>query len=167
MAVNKALDQWKSMAALPAAVKQSLPAVFGDKMDETAVSRFVHQLDTYFDLVDLKDNSKRGQIAVTLLKGSAYTWYSIQGNVTGWVRLKAALLGYLKPADYAYKTRQSLAIWTQKGGITEYIVGFSEYYTQCSDINDTEALFCFLDGLSPQLQAFVCMQRPNDLQAAM
>ena len=46
-------------------------------MDGTTVSRFVHQLDTYFDLVDLKDDSKRVQIAFTLLEGSAYTWYSI------------------------------------------------------------------------------------------
>ena len=69
-------------------------------------------MDTYFNLVDLKDDSKRGQIAVILLEGLAYTSYSIQDNVTGWVRLKAALLGYFKPADYAYKTRQALAKWT-------------------------------------------------------
>ena len=86
-------------------------------------------MDTYFDLVGLKDDSKRGQIAVTLLEGLVYTWYSVQGNVTGWVRLKAAILGYFKPANYAYKTRQALAKWTQKGGITDYIVGFSEQYT--------------------------------------
>ena len=96
-----------------------------------------------------------------------YTWYSVQGNVTSWLRLKAALLGYFKPADYAYKTRQSLANWTQKGSTSEYIVGFSERYTQCSDIDGAEALFCFLDGLLPQLPAFVHMQRPNNLQAAM
>ena len=57
-AVNEAIWQQKSTAALPAAVKPSLPAAFGGKMDGTAVSKFVHQLDTYFDLVDLKDNSK-------------------------------------------------------------------------------------------------------------
>ena len=62
-------------------------------------------MDTYFNLVDLKDDSKRGQIAVTLLEGLAHTWYSVQGNITSWVRLKAALLGYSKPADYAYKSR--------------------------------------------------------------
>ena len=95
-------------------------------MDGPTVSRFSHQLDTYFDLVDLKDEAKRGQIAVTLLKGSVYTWYSIQGKIISWVRLKAVLLGYFKPVDYAYTTRQSLAKWTQKGGIAEYIVGFSE-----------------------------------------
>ena len=71
------------MAALPAALKPSMLATFGGKMDETPVSGFVHQLDTYFDLVDLKDNSKQGQIAVTLLEGLAYTWHSVQVNVTG------------------------------------------------------------------------------------
>ena len=113
-------------------------------MDGTTVSRLVHQLDTYLDLVDLKDNSKRGQIAVTLLEGSAYTWYSVQRNVTGWVRFKLALLGYYKPANYAYKMQQSLAKWTQKGGITEYIVGYSECYTQCSDVDGAKALFISL-----------------------
>ena len=58
--VNEALRQQKTMTALPAAVKPSLPATFGGKMDGTTVSRFVHQLDTYFDLVDLKDDSKKG-----------------------------------------------------------------------------------------------------------
>ena len=86
-----------------------------------------------------------------MLEGSAYTRYSVQGNITGWVRLKAALLGYCKPADYAYKTRQAVAKWTQKGGITEYIVGFYELFTQCSDIDGAEVLLRFLDGLSPQL----------------
>ena len=124
-------------------------------------------MDTYFDLVDLKDDSKQSQIAVTLLEWLAYTWYNVQGNVTGWVRLKVTLLGYFKPADYAYKTRQALAKCTRKGGITEYIVGFSERLTQCSDVDGAEALFRFLDGLSPQLQAIVCMQRPCDLQDAM
>ena len=102
-----------------------------------------------------------------MLDGPAFTWYSIQGNVIGWAALKAALLGYFKPADYTFKTRQSLAKWTQKGGLTEHIVGFSEWYTQCSNVDEAEALFSFLDGLSRQLQAFVRMQKPNDLQSAM
>ena len=73
--VNEALQQQKPMAALPAAVKPSLLAMFEGKMDGTTVSRLAHQLDTYFELVDLKDDAKRGQIAVTLLEGPAYTLY--------------------------------------------------------------------------------------------
>ena len=41
-AVNEALRQQKSMAGLPAAIKPSLPAGFGGKMDRMTVSRFVH-----------------------------------------------------------------------------------------------------------------------------
>ena len=75
--------------------------------------------------------------------------------MTGWTNLKGALLGYFKPADYTFKTRQVLAKWTQRGSITDYIVGFSERYTQCVDFNDAEALFCFLDGLQGDIQAWV------------
>ena len=41
-AANEALCQQKTMTALPAAVKPSLLATFGGKMDGTTVSRFVH-----------------------------------------------------------------------------------------------------------------------------
>ena len=73
------------------------------------------------------------------------------------MNLKGALLDYLKPADYAFKTRQALAKRTQQGSITDYIAGFSEWYTQCVDVNDAEALFHFLDGLQGDIQAWVCM----------
>ena len=59
-----------------------------------------------------------------MLDRLAFTWYSIQGNVTGWVALKAALLGYFKPADYAYKTRQALSKCSQQWMVTEYIMQF-------------------------------------------
>ena len=86
-----------------------------------------------------------------MLDGPAYTWYSIQENVTGWAALKAALLGYFKPADYAYKTRQALAKCSQRGSVTECIISFSEKYTQCSDVHSAEAMFWFIDGLQPSV----------------
>ena len=67
--------------------------------------------------------------------------------MSGWTNLRVALLDYFKPADYDFKTRQALAKWTQRGSVTDYIVGFSEWYTQCVDVNEAEALFRFLDRL--------------------
>ena len=69
--------------------------------------------------------------------------------------LKGALLDYFQPADYAFKTHQALSKWTQRGSITDYIIGFSAWYTQCVDVNDTEALFHFLDDLQGDIQAWV------------
>ena len=58
-AVNEGLCQ-KPQPKLPPLVKPVLPPAFHSKMDGTSVSKFVHQLDVYFDLVDLSDDVKRG-----------------------------------------------------------------------------------------------------------
>ena len=65
--------------------------------------------------------------------------------------MKAVLLGYFKPADYAHKMRQALDKCSQCGTVTEYIMYFSEKYTQCSDVDSTEAMFRFIDGLQPSV----------------
>ena len=71
--------------------------------------------------------------------------------MTGWAALKAALLGYFKPADYAYKTRPALAKCSQRGSVTEYIMSFSEKYTQCSNVESAKAMFRFIDSLQPSV----------------
>ena len=53
--------------------------------------------------------------------------------------------------DYAVKTRQALAKWNQKGSVIKYIVGFSEWHTQCTNVNEADVLFCFVDGLSANI----------------
>ena len=74
--MNEALRQ-KPQPKLPPSVKPALPPAFHGKMDGTSVSKFVHQLDTYFDLVDLLDDMKRGKVAVELLEGQVHTWYQV------------------------------------------------------------------------------------------
>ena len=54
-----------------------LPALFTGRMDGVLVSRFVHQLDNYFEIVELNDDVKMGQIAITLLEGTAYNWFAV------------------------------------------------------------------------------------------
>ena len=103
--------------------------------------------------MELTDKVKRAQIAVTLLKDSAFTWYKIQGVTAahGWLRLCNAMMCYFKPANYTFKTRLVLLKWQQRGSVTEYIVGFSEKHIACADVNANEALFHFLDGLQPSI----------------
>ena len=88
--------------------------------------RFCDQLDLYFDPVGLKDDKKCAQISVTLLGGLAYLWYASQGVTVrlSWPRLKATMLAYFKPPDYAFKARQELSSWKQRGNVTDYVMGF-------------------------------------------
>ena len=80
-------------------------------MDRVSMIRFTHKLDTYFELVGLTDNVKKAQIAVTLLKDSAFTWYQTQGATAthGWLRLRNVMMHYFKPADYAFKIHLALS----------------------------------------------------------
>ena len=59
-AVNAAQrQQAKPSPSLPAAAKPALPANFVGKIDGTSVSRFGHQFDVYFNLVELTDDIKQ------------------------------------------------------------------------------------------------------------
>ena len=71
--------------------------------------------------------------------------------VHGWLQLCNAIVRYSKPVDYAFKTQLALSKWQQRGSVTDYIVGFSEWYTACADVDANEALFRFLDGLQPSV----------------
>ena len=62
---------------LSTTVKPSLPAPFTGRMDGISVSRFVYSLDNYFRIVELTDDVKMGQIAIILLEGTAYNWFSV------------------------------------------------------------------------------------------
>ena len=65
----------------------------------------------------------------------------------GWLQLRNDMLRYFKPADYAFKTQLALANWQQRGSVPDYIVGFSERYIACADVDANEALFHFPDSL--------------------
>ena len=46
-------------------------------------------------------------------------------------------------------------------------MGFSEWYTQCTNVNEAEAMFQFVDDLTANIQACVRTQKPVNLQSAM
>ena len=54
-----------------------MPALFTGKMDSVCVSKFVYQLDNHFRIIDLNDDVKMGQIAITLLEGTTYNWFTV------------------------------------------------------------------------------------------
>ena len=63
--------------SFPVKIKPSLPAPFTRRMDGVSVSRFVHQLDNCFRIIELNDDVKMGKISITLLEGTAYNWFAV------------------------------------------------------------------------------------------
>lgn len=54
----------------------------------------------------------------------------------------------------------------QKGDITTYVTGFLQKLTECTDVDENEALYHFLEGLKPEVQWWVRNSKPRDLAAA-
>ena len=63
--------------SLPTTVKPSLPVPFTGRMDGVSVISFLHLLDNYFRIVELTDDKKKGQIAITLLEGTVYNLFAV------------------------------------------------------------------------------------------
>ena len=105
------------------------------------------------------DQVKQAQLAVTCLTGTAYTWYAVRGfspATTRWGSLKSALLGYFRPPDYAHKTRVELSKCRQGGrDVTAYVAQYSACLNECTDVDEAEALFRFIDGLHADVQCLV------------
>ena len=76
------------------------------------------------------------------------------------------MLAYFRPPVYAFKARQQLSGWRQKGNITEYVTGFLQRLTECADVEEAEALYRFLEGLKPEVQRWVRNTKPTSLADA-
>ena len=90
----------------------------------------------------LDNTFARAEFVVTLLSGSAYTWYTTQHYAIGighanrltWEHSKSDLQPYLKPLDYACQTWTNLSHCKQSGDIARYIHLFLKHLNRCSDI---------------------------------
>ena len=97
-----------------------------------------------------------------------YSWYTSQGVTArlGWPRLKATMLAYFKSPDYAFKARQELSSWKQRGNVTDYVMGFLQRLNECTDVDENEVLYRFVEGLKPEVQRWVRNAKPSDLADA-
>ena len=83
----------------------------------------------YFSLCILDNIFSKAEFAVTLLSGSAYTWYTTQyyviaaghANRLAWQRFKSNLQSYSKTTEYAYQTPLALLHCKQYRNIASYI----------------------------------------------
>ena len=61
---------------LPKGVKVQPPQPFVGKADGDSVQNFVHALDNYYDLMNLRGGNQQARYAETLLTDKARTWFA-------------------------------------------------------------------------------------------
>ena len=60
---------------MPSSVRLERPDGFKGEIDGDSVSTFVHKVDLFFGLTNIVDEQLRANLAVSLLKEAAYTWF--------------------------------------------------------------------------------------------
>ncbi|KAG1223963.1 hypothetical protein G6F67_009577 [Rhizopus microsporus] len=96
------------------------PDVFRGERSAIAVTSWVSSLETYFDLVTLKDREKM-LFAVTLLRDDALIWWN-QLKVSSvppsdWSAFKFAFEREFKPINSCQAARDKLAVLTQRSSV--------------------------------------------------
>ena len=100
---------------------------------------------------------------MTLLSGSAYTWHTTQYYTMGtghanrltWEQLKSNLQLYFKPPDDSYQKQVAFLYCKQPGDISSYIHILFWYPNKCLNVEETEAIFRFIEGLVPVVKHYV------------
>ena len=99
----------------PSGVKAPAPPSFHGASDVYTVNNFVDALDTYFELVGMREPVQKSCFTLVLLESKACTWFMVQGysfdkdgNVLEWHKLREMLLMTFCPADFEHMVRKRL-----------------------------------------------------------
>ena len=103
------------VCSLSSGVKAPAPPSFHGSSDGNIVKNFVDALDTYFELVGMRDLMQKACFASVLLESKAHTWLTVQGcsfnkfgNVLEWPELYETLLMMFCPAYFKRMARKKL-----------------------------------------------------------
>ena len=68
-----------------------------------------------------------------------------------------------RPADFAQRARDQLEQCVQMGSVESYTTAFHTRLLECTDVNDSEAVQCFISGLETEPRNWVRMMIGNEL----
>mgnify|MGYP000274179056 CR=1 FL=1 len=104
------------------------PTTFVGRVGSTSseVETFVDQVERYFALFGLVDETMRATLAATWLDGDAALWHRAlvaalaPGTVLEWPEMRRQLLEHWRPVDALARARNAWAALRQTGSVSEY-----------------------------------------------
>ena len=80
-----------------------------------------------------------------------------------WQQLVNEMRVVFHPADFAQRARDWLKQCVQMGSVESYTTAFHTQLLECTDVNDSEAVQCFISGLKMEPRNWVYMLISNEL----
>jgi hypothetical protein len=151
----------------------TLPDVFAGKPGEDPAT-WVFSCEQYFKLKPT-DDTRRVDIAVSLLRESALLWWRMrcQDGEEGrraamtWSEFGAALQQQFTPVNQAATARARLRTLTQRTSVAEYAVELRELLLRLPRMPEDEKIDKFVSGLQPRIKAEVALKQPTTLDQAI
>ncbi|KAG2228812.1 hypothetical protein INT48_000085, partial [Thamnidium elegans] len=143
------------VAAISAANKKDFdfiekPSRYDGSRDAHIIDAWIQAIDDYSNLKDYTD-TKKCQLAIALLSGSARVWYSnlrVQERApTDWLSFRRELLSFFKPENYISLARDRIRALRQTATISNYVKDFLSIKLSIPAMTDDEAVDKFLAGL--------------------
>lgn len=142
---------------LPVGVKGAPPLVFKGAIDGDSVINSIQQLDNYFDLIQLLNNTLRARYAVNLCIQPAYTWYAMQKcylMTLTWANMSRDLQIAFRFAGFAKKAIVQLSMTRiTNSNIMEFVAQSNISHYCCMDVSKQETQFLYEYGFWAEVQA--------------
>lgn len=126
------------------------PSRYDGSRDAHIIDAWIQAIDDYSNLKDYSD-TKKCQLAVALLSGSARVWYSnlrVQEKAPmDWLSFRRELLSFFKPENYVSLARDRIRALRQLTTISNYVKDFLSIKLSIPAMTDDEAVDKFLAGL--------------------
>jgi hypothetical protein len=150
-------------------VKPSKPSTFNGEVGRSA-QLWLFELESYFIAAGISDED-RTVFAVAMLKGEALSWAASiklsDPRKVSWNEFKQVFLSRFYPVSTAIQSRAELLHLKQSDSINKYINTFQSILHRIDDMNESDKIFFFVDGLSSQLKTEVVKRQPKSLQDAV
>lgn len=157
---------------LPSAVKVPLPDKFNGEMDFDRVTAFLFSIEQYCNVVGLTSTIGKAQLTAMLLTGDARVWFmhnEYDQATLSYETLAKALKDYFRPADHAWRARESLANCRQRDALN--VTGYTTAFKKCvqrveETLTDSDLLDRYVRGLHPRIARDVLLSMPRSLEEA-
>ena len=152
------------------------PESFDGKRDALTVNTWIYQLQVYFNLIEVSDNTVelsdevKINLASSLMKGNAASWWYMKvhsGNIPqDWTSFKQDLRHEFVPQDQVRRSRDRLRQLQQKGSVSTYLNLFRNIVIGIPNISEDEKLDKFCAGLKTEIRLEVLKAGPSNMDDA-
>ena len=155
--------------------RASRPSEFTGQVNDNPES-WLSQIETFFQLGDVRDDSLRVRSVGLFFRGPALSWWNMTQKVAehsqqplSWEEFKAALMARFLPVDVGRIARAKLNTLSQKGckNLADYTEQFQRLMQNINDMGVTDQIDRYRQGLVLSLQRELAHKDFTTLAAIM